>query len=58
MSNKQDNVVEYVGATRLLSIDADDHELCYLADGHWWTESFYLGTIQAREALFKVSSLL
>lgn len=24
------------------------------ADGHWWPESYYLGTRQAREALWKV----
>lgn len=24
------------------------------ADGHWWPESYYLGTLQARETLLKV----
>lgn len=26
------------------------------ADGHWWPETYYLGTIQAREALYEVRS--
>jgi hypothetical protein len=26
-----------------------------LADGHWWPESFYLGSVLAREALLDVS---
>ncbi len=29
-----------------------------LADGHWWPESYYLGTLQARETLWKVSMIL
>lgn len=24
-----------------------------IADGHWWPESYYLGTIQARQALYE-----
>lgn len=27
--------------------------LC-IADGHWWPESFYLGSLQGRQALFDV----
>ena len=31
------------------------HLLTFIeADGHWWPESYYLGTIQAREVLWKV----
>lgn len=25
-----------------------------VADGHWWPESYYLGALQAREALYRV----
>lgn len=31
--------------------------MAHLADAHWWPESYYLGTIQAREALYQVSDL-
>ena len=26
----------------------------HIADGHWWPETYYLGTIQAREVLYEV----
>lgn len=26
----------------------------HIADAHWWPESYYLGTMQAREALYEV----
>ncbi|KAH7924332.1 amidohydrolase 2 [Leucogyrophana mollusca] len=30
------------------------NKLLWSTDGHWWPESYYLGTIQAREALYEV----
>ncbi|KAJ7281628.1 amidohydrolase 2 [Mycena rebaudengoi] len=32
------------------------NKILFSTDGHWWPESYYLGTIQAREALFAVLS--
>ena len=29
---------------------------CPAADGHWWPETYYLGNIQARKALYEVFS--
>ncbi|TFY77644.1 hypothetical protein EWM64_g6365, partial [Hericium alpestre] len=33
---------------------APTSKIMWSTDGHWWPESFYLGTQQAREALYKV----
>ncbi|KAJ7066706.1 amidohydrolase-domain-containing protein [Mycena amicta] len=30
------------------------NKILWSTDGHWWPESFYLGSLQAREALFEV----
>ncbi|TFK47251.1 hypothetical protein OE88DRAFT_1666629 [Heliocybe sulcata] len=30
------------------------NKIMWSTDGHWWPESYYLGTIQAREALYAV----
>ncbi|KAJ2915350.1 hypothetical protein MD484_g5062, partial [Candolleomyces efflorescens] len=30
------------------------NKIMWSTDGHWWPESFYLGSIQARECLFKI----
>ncbi|KAJ7155488.1 amidohydrolase-domain-containing protein [Mycena crocata] len=32
------------------------NKMMWSTDGHWWPESFYLGTLQARQALFTVLS--
>ncbi|KAJ7115883.1 amidohydrolase-domain-containing protein [Mycena epipterygia] len=32
------------------------NKILWSTDGHWWPESYYLGTIQARHALFAVLS--
>ncbi|KAJ7077817.1 amidohydrolase 2 [Mycena belliarum] len=32
------------------------NKILWSTDGHWWPESFYLGTIQARQALYAVLS--
>jgi len=30
------------------------NKIMWSTDAHWWPESYYLGTIQAREALYEV----
>ncbi|KIK97846.1 hypothetical protein PAXRUDRAFT_824516 [Paxillus rubicundulus Ve08.2h10] len=35
---------------------APTNRILWSTDGHWWPESYYLGTIQAREALYEVLS--
>lgn len=32
-------------------------KIMWSTDGHWWPETYYLGTLQAREVLFEVSAL-
>lgn len=38
-------------------IKARNSNVRNVADGHWWPESFYLGTLQAREVLYQVSTV-
>ncbi|KAA1475726.1 hypothetical protein DENSPDRAFT_842547 [Dentipellis sp. KUC8613] len=33
---------------------APTNKIMWSTDGHWWPESYYLGTIQARRALFNI----
>ncbi|KAF9230641.1 amidohydrolase 2 [Melanogaster broomeanus] len=33
---------------------APTNRILWSTDGHWWPESYYLGTLQAREALYEV----
>ncbi|KIJ60471.1 hypothetical protein HYDPIDRAFT_32272 [Hydnomerulius pinastri MD-312] len=35
---------------------APTNRILWSTDGHWWPESYYLGSIQARQALFEVLS--
>ena len=39
------------------TLDTTAHICFMIADGHWWPESYYLATIQARQALCDVCSL-
>ncbi|KDQ54522.1 hypothetical protein JAAARDRAFT_135303 [Jaapia argillacea MUCL 33604] len=34
------------------------NKILWSTDGHWWPESYYLGSLQAREALYEVLSQL
>jgi hypothetical protein len=38
----------------MLSLQTNNNIDYYAADGHWWPESYYLGSIQARQALYDV----
>jgi len=30
------------------------NKIMFSTDGHWWPESYYIGSVQAREALYEV----
>ncbi|KAI0698477.1 amidohydrolase-domain-containing protein [Cytidiella melzeri] len=53
-------IFPFVSAEGQLAVVRQMLELCptnkilWSTDGHWWPESYYLGAIQAREALLKV----
>lgn len=44
-------MVKYVAFSILFLYTSDSNRE---ADGHWWPETYYLGTIQAREVLYEV----
>ncbi|KAI0339169.1 amidohydrolase 2 [Trametopsis cervina] len=43
-----------IGVIRQVLELCPTNKILWSTDGHWWPESYYLGTVQAREALLKV----
>ncbi|TCD63144.1 hypothetical protein EIP91_005903 [Steccherinum ochraceum] len=44
------------GVVRQVLELAPTNKILWSTDGHWWPESYYLGTVQAREILYEVLS--